>query len=161
MIVACPSCRTRYRLNPAALGSAGRTVRCSGCGEHWFVESPAAARDAPPLSPPVDTAAPPPPPARQGGWAWTSLSVVALLLAGLVLGRNEIVARQPAAAAIYQRFGLPVEVPIGIEFRRLASSRRGEDRASALVVTGELANVSGQLRSSSAALCQRLRVNQM
>lgn len=36
MILTCDSCRVRYLVSPAALGDAGRRVRCSGCGAEWF-----------------------------------------------------------------------------------------------------------------------------
>lgn len=137
MIVACPSCQNRYRLSPTALGPTGRTVRCSSCGEHWFVEAPTLAEDAPPLAAPEQVAAPP----QRGGVAWSGLTLLALLLAGLVLGRNEVVAYQPAAAAIYQRLGLSLEMALGLEFRHLAATRRTEPPAVALVVSGEIANV--------------------
>jgi predicted Zn finger-like uncharacterized protein len=146
MIIACPSCRTRYRVDPASLGRAGRTVRCSGCGERWFIESPEAAVDSPPL-PPAEEPPAPPAPKRSGSAVRMAVGLGGLALAGLLLGRNEVVAWYPAAAPAYQRLGLPVELTLGIEFRRLGSLQRQEDGANVLVVTGEIANVSGQPRA--------------
>jgi predicted Zn finger-like uncharacterized protein len=34
--IVCPHCTTSYAINPATLGSAGRTVRCSRCKETWL-----------------------------------------------------------------------------------------------------------------------------
>ncbi|MBY0354578.1 MAG: zinc-ribbon domain-containing protein [Rickettsiales bacterium] len=36
MYLACPACTSRFRVNPAAIGD-GRDVRCSKCGNEWFV----------------------------------------------------------------------------------------------------------------------------
>jgi predicted Zn finger-like uncharacterized protein len=35
MHIVCPHCSTSYAINPATLGAAGRTVRCSRCKEVW------------------------------------------------------------------------------------------------------------------------------
>ncbi len=36
MLIVCPSCATSYLIDPASLGSAGRTVRCARCKATWF-----------------------------------------------------------------------------------------------------------------------------
>ena len=36
MLIACPSCATTYQIELAALGPAGRSVRCSHCRSTWF-----------------------------------------------------------------------------------------------------------------------------
>ena len=40
MIIGCPSCATRYRIGPDALGRTGREVRCAKCGHRWHVAAP-------------------------------------------------------------------------------------------------------------------------
>jgi len=36
MLIVCPNCATSYMVDPAALGSGGRTVRCARCKTTWF-----------------------------------------------------------------------------------------------------------------------------
>jgi predicted Zn finger-like uncharacterized protein len=38
MHLVCPSCNTAFLVDPAALGEAGRTVRCASCRTTWFAE---------------------------------------------------------------------------------------------------------------------------
>jgi predicted Zn finger-like uncharacterized protein len=42
MLIVCPNCATSYMIDPAALGPAGRTVRCARCKVTWFAAAPAA-----------------------------------------------------------------------------------------------------------------------
>ncbi|MDR6833415.1 MULTISPECIES: zinc-ribbon domain-containing protein [unclassified Sphingopyxis] len=60
MILACPSCHTRYVVPDSAIGPTGRTVRCANCRHSWFQEP--ATRDLAAAGDPLVTAEPPPPP---------------------------------------------------------------------------------------------------
>src|SRR5256885_8405249 len=36
MLIVCPTCATTYQIKLAALGEAGRNVRCANCKNTWF-----------------------------------------------------------------------------------------------------------------------------
>ena len=40
MLIVCPSCATSYMIDPAAVGPAGRTVRCARCKATWIAGGP-------------------------------------------------------------------------------------------------------------------------
>ncbi|SFZ85736.1 MJ0042 family finger-like domain-containing protein [Devosia enhydra] len=63
------------------------------------------------------------------------------LVAGLVLGRVEVVRAFPEMAGAYAAIGLPVNVP-GIEFHDLAIALTREQGAEVLSVTADLVSVS-------------------
>jgi len=46
MLIVCPTCATTYQIKLAALGEAGRTVRCAGCKNTWFATSDSAIMEA-------------------------------------------------------------------------------------------------------------------
>lgn len=68
MILTCPSCGARFRVDPAKLGPQGRRVRCSACGHRWLVRAEGAA---------TEPAAPVPPAGGGVAVAPPSLSLVA------------------------------------------------------------------------------------
>jgi len=150
MILTCSKCATRYHVDPAGLGPEGRVVRCAGCGHRWTAKPPA---DAPkPLDP-----TPPAPTVRRSVTAprrssprvvaWLVAGLVVLVAASAVVGRNEVVARFPASAEVYEALGLPVVMRLGLEFDQVTSERLVEGGVSVLVVEGEIVNQSKQAQS--------------
>lgn len=53
MIVTCPSCSAKFKIDSVALGSAGRKVRCSRCGDAWH-QSPEVPKDVEAKAPVVE-----------------------------------------------------------------------------------------------------------
>jgi len=78
---------------------------------------------------------------------WLAVLLVLLILTGLVLGRNEVVAIAPQTAPLYQRVGLPVTQPIGLELAGVVSERLAGDNGDRLRITGAVRNVAGAERS--------------
>lgn len=67
MIASCPSCATRFAVDEAKLGPAGRKVKCGKCGHLWLQHADGGAEELPQSAParPIDI--PPPSIIEQGG----------------------------------------------------------------------------------------------
>jgi len=74
---------------------------------------------------------------------WLAVLLMLLILTGLVLGRNELVALAPQAATVYQRLGLPVTQAIGLELAGIVSERLRDDDSDVLRISGTVRNVAG------------------
>jgi len=173
MILTCPACSTRYRIDDAAMADpAGRELRCAKCGHQWrYVPAPAAAEpvagasrplgptpgltSVPPLvgpaaleSPAAPTPTPMPRPApRRGSRAAIGclllIVLIAVAIAALAMARERIIAAWPAAARIYSAVGLRPE-PLGAGLEiGKVAPSRNGDT---LVVEGEVTNTSGGSR---------------
>ena len=158
MILTCPSCATRYLIDPTALGVTGRVVRCARCSHSWTELPP---EDMPKR---VDVIAPPeavrpiPPgsnlpalrdPGGKTAWiGWAALVVViAGALAGGVFARDRIITIWPEAVRIYAQIGLDDQAATrGFEVRNVEQSTFIENDQTVVVVTGEIVNISGRTR---------------
>ncbi|HVH81915.1 MAG TPA: zinc-ribbon domain-containing protein [Stellaceae bacterium] len=160
MIIACPTCRTRYKVEDEALSRpTGRTVRCANCGHSWHYTSPPS---SPPLDPPPmiarlrerveATPAPelavaprpaitaPVAPRRRhhAGLGWVVLILLfGAVIIGAIFGRDRIVALWPPAAQFYQLVGLrPQPLGAGLDIANVTSTRN----ADGLIVEGDVIN---------------------
>ena len=164
MIVSCPVCRTRYRVDEEALrGQSGRTVRCAHCGHTWHQAAlPEAAENRDPaiadgrIEPALEVpprpattlealprqralAEPPRRRSRRGALRWLVVAVLLALavLAGVVVARGAVVALWPPAARLYALAGFAAEPPwAGLKIEKLAPSRTPDG----LVIEGDIAN---------------------
>ena len=150
MILTCSKCATRYHVDPASLGAEGRTVRCAGCGHRWTAQPPADAPKVLELKTPSAAAWRAAAAAKRSTpprlVAWLVAVLVVLVLAGALIGRNEIVASFPESAAIYRALRLPLAVQPGLEFGEVSSDRVVEGGVAVLVFEGEILNQSKELR---------------
>ena len=46
MIISCPECSGKFRIDASALGAGGRTVRCGKCGHTWLQTPPDSSADS-------------------------------------------------------------------------------------------------------------------
>lgn len=173
MIIACPSCETRFEVNAAAFPPGGRKVKCARCAHIWHAASPAGVPAIPVATelaePSPETIAPPtvvPPiedeahaemiwagsdiPRRKSGRLATiglAAACVGLVAAGLYIFRDTVVAYVPGAAPAYAALGLPVDMTglnLTIEAEQMAVS---DDGAMTLVVKGAVDNPTNEERS--------------
>ncbi|NUB14387.1 DUF3426 domain-containing protein [Azospirillum brasilense] len=166
MIITCPACDTRYTLADSAVGPQGRKVRCAQCGHMWWQSPqdeaafpPDAVTEFHPVSPPskapaAKKSAPGKPPADPGarrralvGWGSFVAVLLAIGAAGY-FGRATVVRLWPPAALFYETVGLPVEPPgTGLQLQNVRSEQKAEDGKTALLVEGQILNVSEAART--------------
>ena len=153
MIVRCSACKTRYRVDPAALGEAGRRVRCTNCGHVWHQTPEADATEAPQAADAIAPTAPLNRPPAWAGWAGALLFVIAAL-AGLALARNAIVMSWPGTVSIYDAVGLPIQAPHaqGLRIVDVQSERVKEGDRTILLVRGHVENTTDKGRRLPALL---------
>jgi predicted Zn finger-like uncharacterized protein len=150
MVITCPNCSTRFKIDPAAIGEKGRMVRCSACKHRWFVEPPPAATPLGSVLPQVVTApamgplAPPPPRPRRApvSTLWLTLVVGILLAAAIVVGRDRVASLVPATVPWFAAIGLPAAVAADLEIVVLGQAQETQGDKPVLVIKGEVMNTA-------------------
>ncbi|MEQ8165253.1 MAG: DUF3426 domain-containing protein [Alphaproteobacteria bacterium] len=175
MIVTCPACQTRFRLDERAVGPSGRRLKCGRCQHVWRYTPPdggegaaaaeqAAAdldldrradREIVPAGRRARGAMPDEPPflkadksagAMTAGWVLLAVTVLGLV-AGLFFLQDGIVANWPQAERAYAALGLSNQVTTdGFELRDVSTRHTEVNGAPALEVSGQLINNSGAVR---------------
>jgi predicted Zn finger-like uncharacterized protein len=172
MILTCPSCSTRYLIDPTSLGVTGRVVRCARCSNSWSEVPP---EDMPKLVdvlPPAEKIKPIPPgsnlPAVQKtriktawvGWA-ALFAVIVAVAAGTLLARDRIIAVWPGAAQIYAGLGLDeYAAGRGLVVRNVQKGSSSEDGKRIVTVTGEITNIFDHSRDVPRVIVQVLDATQ-
>ena len=169
MILTCPECATSYFVDDDRIPTAGRTVKCSSCGNRWraLPEGEAAAEFEPaaPVEPTpaaepddvaLDTGADDdlefvPGPARRsrkakGGPRGLVIGVTALglLAAGagaIVALREQVAGMVPGTASLFAAIGLPVNT-LGLAFEGVAWKPTFLAGRPVMAVTGAIRNVT-------------------
>jgi predicted Zn finger-like uncharacterized protein len=160
--VRCGSCKHVWH-QPAPQGEAAPAEEPLPA---LFSESPKAAEPEPPPAPRVAAeaddplhsptqsgrtrlvAAPPPKRTGAAGLAWSALALVVILVAGgAVIAKDSVLAAFPQTERFYAMVGLTsVATGAGLELRKVSWKRERADGVSVLLIEGEVANVSREVR---------------
>jgi predicted Zn finger-like uncharacterized protein len=105
-----------------------------------------------PLPPPIASPAvrPTATPRRSGasGFAWALLALIVIVVAGgAVIAKDQVLATFPQTERFYAMVGLTQpQVGTGLELRKVSWKRERADGVSVLLIEGEVANVSKEVR---------------
>jgi len=160
MIVSCPSCATRYLIDPTALGGEGRTVRCAKCSHTWREQPPADMPKRVDILPPDDVPRPIPfgsnlpavvvkrRRANRRGWLAVVAALLIIIIAG-VLARGAIVDVWPPAEKLYSAIGLGEDEvdTSGLKFENVVREQLVEGGVPILVIRGEIYNGAEEARA--------------
>lgn len=171
MIVTCPSCEAKYRVEASALEKRGGRVKCASCAHVWTVADDALTLDRP-VAPAarkveVEPETAPRPDIRTKpaaairaraatrakrnrlaveGAGWAGVAACLVLLAGAVVTfRVDVVTLWPRTAGAYAAVGFDIN-PYGLAVEELTAELVNENGVPALVVEGLVRNIAGRDR---------------
>ena len=168
MILSCPSCGTRYRANPGAIGVNGRRVKCAACSHIWTARN-----EEEPVLEPIDPIPPKPEPepgpatpkaphrafreraeqrrqdqlktAAMGAWGGLAVAIAGVFAASFLF-RADIVSVWPRASSAYAAVGIEANA-YGVAIESLDVARGEEHGIATVVVSGAVRNIDRQARS--------------
>lgn len=173
IVLSCPSCSTRYRANPSAIGDGGRRVRCASCSHTWTakLEDPAELPAVETVGTDNTSDSTDEPAATEedvkpheafrerqaakrrtmsvaaAGGAWGGLvAVSALLLMTAWVFRVDVVTLWPRASTAYAAVGAEVN-PFGFSVGELTITRESEHGVPLVVIEGSIKNFDRRARS--------------
>ncbi|MBL4740076.1 MAG: zinc-ribbon domain-containing protein [Sneathiella sp.] len=175
MILTCSTCSTRYLIDPASVGAAGRTVKCAKCGHKWkeyppsdlpkqvaddegfaIPSEPAPAFAGNGMSIEEMTTAPTrkvrPVAQTKKSRGWLGWLIFVFLLGGIgaggFYGKQYVVQFWPATAKMYQALKIDVKTTntLGLEIRELKTKSVLENGVVHLTVTGKVVNLTATPR---------------
>lgn len=166
MIITCPSCATRFHVDPHVLGDEGRPVRCVLCSYTWFQ---APAPDLPKRLPefsegeivwphrpdeqgenPTQTyCSYPPASSLKRIIGWVSLGMFILgIFATLYWAREPLVRVWPSLSSYYRLVGIHTHQPMRLVIENSSYRHQPKGDKTFLVVEGAVKNISpNKLRS--------------
>jgi predicted Zn finger-like uncharacterized protein len=167
ILLSCPSCTTRYRANPDAIGDNGRRVRCASCGHTWTAELEQPV-DLPELETvpvdeePAEFAQEPPKPhqafrhreavkqrtmsAAVAGGAWGGLvAACAMVMVAAWIFKVDVVTMWPRATSAYAAVGTEVNV-YGFSVGELNISRESQHGVPLVIIEGDVHNFDRRRR---------------
>lgn len=159
MILTCPSCSTRYAVDPAALGLGGRMVRCSRCGHSWSQRPPddlprrldaaSTREEVRPIPPGSNLPAILSRRRRVDRVGWVMLAVfIAVVVGGGLGAREQIVAAWPPSERLYDAIGLGLAPQdLGLDLLNVEYRSLTEGEVTLLIVEGEILNRARQSRT--------------
>jgi predicted Zn finger-like uncharacterized protein len=167
ILLSCPSCTTRYRANPDAIGDNGRRVRCASCGHTWTAELEQPV-DLPELETitaddePAEFAQEPPKPheafrtreavkrrtmsAAAAGGAWGGLvAACAVVMIAASIFKVDVVTMWPRASSAYAAMGTEVNA-YGFSVGELQITRESQHGVPLVVIEGDVRNFDRRRR---------------
>lgn len=162
MILSCPSCKSRFLVDPAAVGT-GRQVRCGRCKNEWFATPPEEPASALELEPPVEPSPIRPRPIPPGSnlpalpqakkrrtgmiVGWLAFVLVAGGIGAAIWKRDMVMERVPATTKAFELLGLAPEAQATVlRVEDIKVNRVSQDGVPVLLIEGRVINTSGAPR---------------